>query len=177
MKKYYLKKFLALNIQLPTPKGLTLVELIIVIAIVGILAAIIFSALNPVEQIRKSTDARRKSDLEQLQRALESYYQDSGSYPTADVNNQITGAGWGTAWLPYLGKVPKDPISSNKYVYFSPAGRQSYYLYANLERGSRDTQACFTTGAACTSIAANGLSATACGGTCNYGVSSPNVTP
>lgn len=165
-------------------KGFTLIELLVVIAILGLLAVGLLATINPFQQFKKADDARRISDIEQIQRALELYYQDNNAYPASssnfqiDVNNQPVS--WGTTWLPYISTLPKDPTSSNTYVYFSPAGNgQTYYLYANLETGALNPQAC-NNGKACSQFS-SGIpgfpSDTACGGICNYGVSSPNVSP
>lgn len=45
-------------------KGFTLIELLVVIAIIGILAGIMFVAINPKAQSDKAEDARIKSDLD-----------------------------------------------------------------------------------------------------------------
>lgn len=173
-------------------KGFTLIELLVVIAILGLLAGVLLLTINPVAQLQKSNDARRKSDLESLQRALELYYQDNGCYPNA-VSNQIsindtagctngTAVNWGTPWQVntqiYMAKLPKDPIAADSYIYYTPASgnHQTYYLYATLQRGANDPQSC-NNGAVCTGLSGSGIANTACGGTCNYGVSSPNVTP
>jgi prepilin-type N-terminal cleavage/methylation domain-containing protein len=154
-------------------RGFTLVELIIVVAIIGIMAGGIMVFLDPSAQIQKSRDARRKSDLSEIQKALEVYYQDNNGYPIVTGGSYALGdGGWGTPWLPYMGTVPKDPSSLRNYVYYSTG--QSYYLYASLERGSKDPQAC-NSGNACASATANGV-AVACGGNCNYGVSTPDVS-
>jgi general secretion pathway protein G len=169
--------------------GFTLIEMLVVIGILGIIATVLFATINPVAQLQKANDAHRKSDLESLQRALELYYQDNGCYPHA-VSNEITindganctngtAVAWGTSWQvngqTYMSKLPKDPISSNNYVYYSTG--QSYYLYANLQRGANDPNAC-NKGNACASLSGGGFpAATACGGTCNYGVTSTNVSP
>lgn len=165
-------------------KGFTLIELLVVIGILGILAAAMLAIINPLAQLQKSNDAHRKTDLESMQRALELYYQDNGSYPTSSgsytlyINN--VAILWGSSWKPYINTLPKDPVASNTYVYYSPAasGGQTYYLYANLQRSSSDAQAC-NSGNACKTILGGGgfPGANACGGVCNYGVSSPNVSP
>ncbi|MEK7551591.1 MAG: type II secretion system protein GspG [Patescibacteria group bacterium] len=167
-------------------KGFTLVELILVVGIIAILFTVAFMVLNPLGQFQKANDTKRKSDLAQIQRALESYYQDNERYP------RTTGAPsyclqhivspWpyycgNSNWSPYMNLVPKDPKSSNRYVYYVSSDGQSYYIYANLERGMKDPQACNSDGTACDRLTTLGISATACGGTCNYGVSSPNVSP
>lgn len=165
-------------------QGFTLIEMIVVIALVGIIAATALAAINPNAQLQKSNDAHRKADLESLQHALELYYQDKNVYPTSSSDFKImSGAStlsWGSSWQPYMATLPKDPTLKNTYVYYSPpsAAGQTYYLYANVQRGSNDPQAC-NKGAACQSIgsAAGFPSASACGGTCNYGVSSSNVSP
>jgi type II secretory pathway pseudopilin PulG len=141
----------------------------------------IIMALNPLAQLQKAQDAKRKSDLSQIQKSLETYYQDNGRYPVS-TSNKITRldgstADWGTQWQSYMSVLPKDPNSSKNYVYLSSStDGQTYYIYANLDRGGNDQQACFSTGAACSSAVTNNVS-TACGGNCNYGVSSPNVSP
>lgn len=171
-------------------KGFTLIELIIVIGILSILSIAVLAVFNPVTQIQKTNDARRKADLSQIQKSLETYYQDNGRYPdsstvsdlcnsapcpyrikSVDVDNPVKN--WGQPWQPYMNILPKDPNPSNHYVYVSAGSGQAYYLYANLDRGSKDPQAC-NGGQVCSSLTANG---NACGGVCNYGVSSPNVTP
>lgn len=149
--------------------GFTLVELIVVIAIISVLATSLLAVLNPLAQIQKANDTRRKADLSQIQKALESYYQDNGSYPAEGAGNTIFGVPWGTNWGVYMNVLPKDPNLSNKYIYVSNG--QSYYLYANLERGSKDPQVC-NGGAKCANAPV-----TTCGGVCNYGVSSADVSP
>ncbi|SRR5258708_31288900 len=155
-------------------KGFTLIEMIVVIAVLGILATIVLISINPIAQLQKSNDARRKTDLESIQRALELYYQDNGTYPIS-TGDKIKGINWGSAWQPYIATLPSDPLPANRYVYYSP-NNQTYYLYANLQRGKYDQQIC-NNGNACVSVGANGLPLTACGGTCNYGISSSNVSP
>jgi general secretion pathway protein G len=156
-------------------RGFTMIELLVVIGLLAILAGAILAIFNPIGQIQKSQDAKRKNDLAQLQRALELYYQDNGSYPIQTAGFAIPGGAWGTAWGNYMAKVPADPTASKKYVYFTTGNGQTYFLYANLDRGKNDPQAC-NAGAACTSAVTNGV-ANSCGGACNFGLTSPNTVP
>ena len=64
-------------------KGFTLVELMIVIAILAILAAIVIFALNPAELFRRARDSQRMSDLRVLSSAL-SYYLADATTPILD---------------------------------------------------------------------------------------------
>ena len=151
-----------------TRAGFTLIELLITIAIVGVLAVGLVTVLNPFSQIQKAQDAKRKSDLSQIQKALEIYYQDRGEYPEVTASGyKIKRDGnpveWGSEWLPYMSILPKDPSSSKQYLYKSTA--QTYYIYASLDKGTNNPGH-VPGGAACGS-----------GITCNYGVSSPNVSP
>ncbi len=51
-------------------KSFTLVELMIVIAILAILSAIVIFTLNPAEMFKKNRDSRRMADLQTLNKAL-----------------------------------------------------------------------------------------------------------
>lgn len=154
--------------------GFTLIELIVVIAILGILATIGLTSFR-ASQI-KSRDAKRKSDLEQVQRALEIYMNDVGHYPNSTTEGGIIDSFlWGAEFSDakgtmYMKELPKDSNSSSEYCYKSvavPAVATSYKLYAKLEN-SQDP--------AC--LGGNCATARGCGtGTYNYGVSSSNTSP
>lgn len=160
-------------------KGFTLIELIIVMGVISVLFVALMSSLNPLEQFRKSRDTQRKASLAQVQRALEAYYQDHGSYPTSSGNYRImsdasTTLAWGDTWAPYMDILPKDPkFPTLSYAYYSPDS-QTYFLYASLERGKSDPSVC-NAGAKCKDLPIAGQNA--CGSVCNFGVSSPNVKP
>jgi len=137
----------------------TLLELVIVIAILGVLAAFITG--NFITSLKKGRDAKRKADLATIQSALEHYHADKGVYPidaqtincTFCVNDiNYIGNLCGSVQYrltemlkPYLPKMPTDPaFDANKcdykkqYVYTgincqSPIGCPSYALYATLE--------------------------------------------
>lgn len=159
-------------------KAFTLLELLIAISLVGILAVGSIIIVNPKTQIERARDAERKEELRQIQNALETYYHDNGKYPEGtSINNYTIGnVPWNTQWLSYSTVLPKDPVSDKKYVYYSD--EKSYYLYASLDRGGNDPQACFPNGDPCKSaksLLGSDDAETACGGNCNYVVKSPNA--
>jgi len=77
-----MKKNLEFRIQnSELEKGFTLIELLIVIVIIGVLATLLMTNFVGVRQ--RGRDAQRKSDLRQIQAALELYRADVGQYPEA----------------------------------------------------------------------------------------------
>jgi prepilin-type N-terminal cleavage/methylation domain-containing protein len=70
-------------------KGFTLVELLIVIAILGTLAVVVLIALNPVQQLARTRDAGRKSTVAQLGHAIEANATTNGGTYMATSNTWI----------------------------------------------------------------------------------------
>ncbi len=134
--------------------GFTLMELLIVVAIMLVLATVGFS--NFIFSLKKSHDAQRKSDLSTIARGLEAFANDWGDYPDSNVSGQIeacdynnagldfcdsgdimaaffppTAAAGNRALVTYLAKIPYDPVSGQTYFYERTS--TGYNLYAALE--------------------------------------------
>lgn len=95
--------------------GFTLLEVLVVVSVIGILAGIV--AVNLSSARRLARDARRKQDAQEIQSALELYYNDTKAYPaTSDllVRSQ-TGQ-------TYLTSLPLDPSTGQRYTYRSGGG-------------------------------------------------------
>jgi type II secretory pathway pseudopilin PulG len=163
-------------------EGISLVEMLVISGLITIMISGFIALINPLQKISQSNDVKRKSDIAQLQRALEIYNNDNGQYPASTATYTITGTNWGGAWPQYMARLPQDPTGGRRYVYYTPnigacANYQCYYIFASLQSGGNDPQACFPgSGAACTNAALYSLG-NSCGDTCNYGVSSPNTSP
>ena len=72
--------------------GFTLLELLIVIAVLGLLAGIVLIAINPVEQLARTRDSNKKSDITSLAKAIEAYAVLNSKYPNATST-------WGTTLI------------------------------------------------------------------------------
>lgn len=62
-------------------KGFTLVELLIVIALIGVLAVAVLAAINPLEQLNRARDTGMESDASQLLAAIDRYYASQEKFP------------------------------------------------------------------------------------------------
>ncbi|MFA5830821.1 MAG: type II secretion system protein [Candidatus Paceibacterota bacterium] len=104
-------------------KGFTLIELLVVIAIIAILSTVVMAGLNSARL--KGRDAKRLSDIKQVQAALELYYDSNSGYPSA--------ATWAAALSTTLFTAYMNPLPSNP----SPGG--ATYTYTG-------TQSAYTVG-------------------------------
>ena len=93
-------------------RGFTIVELLIIIVIIGILAAISVVAYNGIQQ--RARDSARTSDIAGVQKALELYRADNGTYPSVGTDNSgYNLSTLSTALVPkYISSIPNDPNTS-----------------------------------------------------------------
>jgi|GEM_PF-1369814 len=93
--------------------GFSLIELLVIIAIVGILATIIAVGINPLKRIGQARDASRKQHVSDLKKALQYYFIDNSVYPDAGADlfaESSEGDDWISGLRPdYLKTLPKDP--------------------------------------------------------------------
>ncbi len=89
-------------------KAFTLIELLVVIAIIGLLSTLSIIALNSARA--KARDAKRISDVKQMQVALEMYYNDMADYPDdASIAPGLAIASTGTGSSTFLRVIPVPP--------------------------------------------------------------------
>lgn len=111
------------NFKLSPNKGFTLIELLIVIAIIGILSAIVAFSLMGTQA--KARDGQRKADLAKIQSALELFRSDKGHYPGSDSSDTdpfpSVDCTLGTSLIfdstTYLQTIPCDPLKAIGYIY------------------------------------------------------------
>jgi len=109
--------------------GFTLLELLVVIVIIGLLAGLV--APRYFDQVSKSNTKIARAQIDSLEKALDQYRLDVGSYPTTDpglaaLNTRPQNL---EKWAgPYLKKaVPPDPWGAN-YIYKAPGDHGDYDL-------------------------------------------------
>ena len=117
--------------------GFTLIELLVAIGIIGILASFLLANFVGVRQ--RARDGVRKSDLRQIQSALELYRSDKGGYPTSGSSSgnfpTVCGSqfddGASTPAI-YMKKIPCDPSGGTAiYTYIPSNPNSDNTLYAS----------------------------------------------
>jgi general secretion pathway protein G len=109
--------------------GFTLLELLVVIVIIGLLAGLV--APRYFDQVSKSNTKIAKAQIDSLEKALDEYRLDVGSYPTTEQGLEALNTRPQNLdkWAgPYLKKaVPLDPWGAS-YIYKSPGDHGDYDL-------------------------------------------------
>ncbi len=129
-------------------RGFTLIEVLVVVAILGILAAIVVPRIMDRPDEAKRVAA--KADIAAIVQALKLYRLDNGNYPTTDQGLLALVQKPTTAPIPpnwkergYLDKLPRDPWGSD-YQYLSPGVRGEidvFSLGADRARGGEGNAA------------------------------------
>ena len=70
-------------------KAFTLVEILIVMAILLVLAMIMIGTINPMAMVGKAHDATRKKDIGRIRVAFEEYFSDKGCYPAQGIIDEL----------------------------------------------------------------------------------------
>lgn len=118
-------------------KGLTLIEILVVVAILGLLAALVVpNVIGRGEQARVDI---AKANMQSIANALDMYRMDNGRYPTTEeglealVEEPQSARNWNPEG--YLSEVPRDPWG-NEYRYISPGRDGPFDLYSLGADGS-----------------------------------------
>lgn len=104
-------------------KGFTLLELLVVMAVIGTLASVLIFAINPVEIGRRSRDSKRLSDLGTLKSSIDLALSDgqklSDTSGWIDISNSTSVSnfdGLGLDLSKYTSVVPQNPGGNTQYV-------------------------------------------------------------
>ncbi len=113
---------LRLGLRDAAQRGFTLIELMVVLVIIGVLAALIVP--NVLDRADDARATAAKTDVTNLMQALKLYKLDNQRYPSAEQGLQALVAKPTTGpaaanWKPYLDKLPNDPWG-RAYQYLNP---------------------------------------------------------
>lgn len=121
-------------------RGFTLVELLVVVAIIGILVAI--AVVNYVLAQVRAKVSQCKADMRTVETALEWYRSDNGEYPDGSLGGYVPGSSiynWRlrvlTSPIAYVQTLPMDPFNQGKSIDYS-AERPHQTTYDYNTRGA-----------------------------------------
>ena len=113
--------------------GFTIVELLIVIVVIGILAALVVTTFSGIQ--KKARDSERQTDIGALHSQIEAYHAQNGKYPT---NANLDDDAFVTANMKGLDlNALKDPKGASNDLAAAPAA--NVYSYAELPAGCDNT--------------------------------------
>lgn len=132
-------------------KGFTLVELLVVVAIIAVLAGVVIVAINPAALLQKSRDATRLQDVENIHKAMSLALADGeitltatgtcGTCTSLSGTQAVDGTGWVKFAIPtgktglakYLPTLPADPLNTGTNVYTYGGTTTGYEINTVLE--------------------------------------------
>ncbi|MCR9191856.1 MAG: type II secretion system major pseudopilin GspG [Gammaproteobacteria bacterium] len=114
-------------------RGFSLIEIMVVVVILGILAALVVPKI--VNRPDEARIVKARQDVLAVQNALELYKLDNGFYPSTDQGlkalvEKPSSSPIPQDWKAYLKKVPKDPWGSD-YIYLNPGQHGDIDIYTN----------------------------------------------
>lgn len=116
-----------MTLQKIKQQGFTIVELLIVIVVIGILAALVITTFTGIQQ--KARDTERTTDIKALHGQVEAFFAQKGYYPSL---TDINGAGWRTTNMKGLDQEAlKDPKGTLYTLAAAPSATQYGYAVTN----------------------------------------------
>ncbi len=126
-------------------RGFTLIELLVVISIIGLLSSIVLASLQDARA--KGRDAKRLSDMRQIQNALELYRSQNNTYPTTSIVivGNTTDPTFKNLLLPHIKTLPIDPKSTDTQNPTTNTNTYNYWYYGAAYNGCAAGQGYFLT--------------------------------
>lgn len=111
-------------------RGFTLIEIMVVVVIIGLLAAIVVP--NLVDRIDEAATTKAGTDIRLLENSVNLFYVDNYRYPTEEEGLRILvgnrGGVGGTEFKQYVPRLPVDPWD-NDYLYANPGEHGKFDIY------------------------------------------------
>ncbi len=124
-------------------KGFTLIEMLIVIAVIAVLAGVVLTNVSGFQA--SARDTRRMGDLRNVQNYLELFYNRCGYYP-GSISGTSCETGDPQDWEAltatmesnnFTSNFPNDPVDGRTYYYEAGTDNLDYVIGAELERENR----------------------------------------
>jgi len=121
--------------------GFTIVELLIVIVVIGILAALVITTYSGIQA--KARNSKRQTDVQSVQTQVEAYFAQNGHYPSfADLSS----SSWLTTNMKSMDQnALHDPSASGTGLTVSQTAGSKVYQYAPLNSGGTSCESDDTT--------------------------------